>query len=125
MKGKLIVLEAGDASGKATQASLLLSALKQKFPKTILVSFPRYESESSFLVRKYLSGDLGSMDDITAKQAALFYAMDRFASYRMEWKEFYENGGNVILDRYVPSNMVHQAARMMEDIHAEGSLYKG
>ena len=115
-KGKIIAIEAGDASGKATQARLLFEKLKEIYlDKVHLISFPRYSSESSFFVREYLSGNFGNLSEIGKKEAALFYAMDRYASYHKEWKELYESGDVFVMDRYVPSNIVHQAAKDMED----------
>lgn len=112
MKGFLIVLEGIDGSGKATQASLLESCLRSEGKRVRRVSFPDYESESSALVRMYLKGDFGSdPSDVNPYAASLFFALDRFASYRMKWKSFYEEGGIVIADRYTTSNMVHQMTK--------------
>lgn len=112
MKGILIVLEGIDGSGKETQASLLEEKLKTQGKKVMHVSFPDYESPSSSLVKMYLHGDFGSNpEDVNPYAASLFYAVDRFASYRTKWKSFYENGGIVIADRYTTSNMVHQMTK--------------
>lgn len=112
MKGTLIVLEGIDGSGKETQASLLEEKLKTQGKKVMHVSFPDYESPSSSLVKMYLHGDFGSSpEDVNPYAASLFYAVDRFASYRTKWKSFYENGGIVIADRYTTSNMVHQMTK--------------
>ena len=112
MKGTLIVLEGIDGSGKATQAALLESKLKEIGRRVMRISFPDYESQSSALVKMYLAGDFGNNpNDVNPYAASLFYAVDRFASFRMKWKDFYENGGIVIADRYVTSNMVHQMTK--------------
>lgn len=112
MKGTLIVFEGIDGSGKETQASLLEKKLKEEGREVIHVSFPDYDSPSSALVKMYLHGDFGSdPGDVNPYAASLFYAVDRFASYRMKWKSFYENGGIVIADRYTTSNMVHQMTK--------------
>lgn len=112
MKGTLIVLEGIDGSGKETQATLLEEKLKGQGRRVMHVSFPDYESPSSSLVKMYLHGDFGSSpNDVNPYAASLFYAVDRFASYRMKWKSFYENGGIVIADRYTTSNMVHQMTK--------------
>ena len=112
MKGTLIVLEGIDGSGKETQASLLEKKLKEQGKKVMHVSFPDYDSPSSSLVKMYLHGDFGSdPGDVNPYAASLFYAVDRFASYRMKWKSFYEKGGIVIADRYTTSNMVHQMTK--------------
>lgn len=112
MKGTLIVLEGIDGSGKETQASLLEKKLKEKGREVMHISFPDYESPSSALVKMYLKGDFGkNPEDVTPYAASLFYAVDRFASYRMKWKDFYQRGGIIIADRYTTSNMVHQMTK--------------
>ncbi|MGN1115933.1 MAG: dTMP kinase, partial [Candidatus Ornithomonoglobus sp.] len=75
--------------------------------------FPAYESESSALVKMYLSGKFGSgPQDVNAYTASTFYAVDRFATYRMDWKRDYDAGTVIVADRYVPSNMIHQASKI-------------
>ena len=108
-KGKLIVLEGLDGSGKATQAKLLAAHLKEQGFSVREITFPNYESDSSALVKMYLSGQFGQHpDDVNAYAASSFYAVDRYASYKKDWGSFYENGGIVIADRYTTSNAVHQ-----------------
>lgn len=112
MKGTLIVLEGIDGSGKETQASLLEKKLKEKGREVMHISFPDYKSPSSTLVKMYLKGDFGkNPEDVNPYAASLFYAVDRFASYRMKWKDFYQKGGIIIADRYTTSNMVHQMTK--------------
>ncbi|WP_053954882.1 dTMP kinase [Inediibacterium massiliense] len=113
MNGKLFVIESGvDASGKATQSEKIYKRLLEEKVKVKKITFPNYDSDSSALVKMYLNGDFGQKpDDVNPYTASTFYAVDRFASYRMEWKEFLEDGGIVIADRYTTSNMVHQASK--------------
>ena len=112
MKGTLIVLEGIDGSGKETQSSLLEKKLKEKGRDVMHISFPDYKSPSSALVKMYLKGDFGkNPEDVNPYAASLFYAVDRFASYRMKWKDFYQKGGIIIADRYTTSNMVHQMTK--------------
>lgn len=112
MKGTLIVLEGIDGSGKEIQASLLEKKLKEKGREVMHISFPDYKSPSSALVKMYLKGDFGkNPEDVNPYAASLFYAVDRFASYRMKWKDFYQKGGIIIADRYTTSNMVHQMTK--------------
>ena len=109
--GKLIVLEGSDGSGKATQTTRLLERLLNLRVKAMRVSFPNYESESSALIRMYLRGDFGeSAESVNPYAASTFYAVDRFASFQ-NWKEFYEDDGIILADRYVGSNMAHQSAK--------------
>lgn len=110
--GTLIVLEGIDGSGKATQSALLEKKLKEAGKDVMHISFPDYVSDSSALVKMYLKGDFGAdPGDVNPYAASLFYAVDRFASYRMKWKDFYEKGGIIIADRYTTSNMVHQMTK--------------
>ena len=112
-KGKLIVLEGLDGSGKATQAKLLAAHLKEQGFSVREITFPNYESDSSALVKMYLSGQFGQHpDDVNAYAASSFYAVDRYASYKKDWGSFYENGGIVIADRYTTSNAVHQCSKL-------------
>lgn len=114
--GKLIVIEGVDSSGKATQTKLLCERLLREGKQVRQVSFPDYESEFSVPVKRYLAGDLGkNPEDVNAYAASVFYAIDRYASFRQKWREFYENGGIVIADRYVTSNLVHQASKIEGD----------
>ena len=109
---KLIVLEGLDGSGKGTQARLLADELRKDGIPTREVSFPDYRSDSSALVRMYLSGAFGSdPGDVNAYAASSFYAVDRFASYRLDWRKDYE-GGVIIADRYTTSNAIHQCSKL-------------
>ena len=112
-KGKLIVLEGLDGSGKATQAKLLAAHLKGQGFSVREITFPNYESDSSALVKMYLAGQFGQHpDDVNAYAASSFYAVDRYASYKKDWGNFYENGGIIIADRYTTSNAVHQCSKL-------------
>lgn len=113
MQGKLITLEGLDGAGKGTHTQLLLEKLGAQGRRIRKVSFPRYEKESSALVRLYLSGAFGQKPgDVNAYAASTFFAVDRFASYKEDWKEFYENGGVVLADRYTTSNAIHQCSKL-------------
>ena len=114
-RGTLIVIEGLDGSGKATQAKLLFESLRQQGRDVRQVSFPDYDSDSSALVKMYLAGDFGSEPgDVNAYAASTFFAVDRYASFKKNWREFYENGGIVIADRYTTSNAVHQCSKLPE-----------
>ncbi len=115
MAGKLIVIEGLDGSGKATQAQKLYEVLQAKGECVMKVSFPDYESDSSALVRMYLSGEFGTDPNaVNPYAASSFYAVDRFASYANNWKQFYLDGGIVIADRYTTSNAIHLCAKLPE-----------
>ena len=114
-KGKLIIIEAGDGSGKATQTQKLYEHLQADGYKVHKVEFPDYKADSSMLVRMYLNGDFGQhVDDVNAFAASTFFAVDRYASYRMKWKKYYEAGDIILADRYTTSNMVHQDVKITD-----------
>ena len=111
--GRLIVFEGTDGSGKATQTELLCQTLEKQGIPFRRLSFPRYSEESSALIRLYLGGAFGSHpDDVNAYAASTFYAVDRYASYKQDWGEYYRQGGLLIADRYTTSNAVHQTSKL-------------
>ncbi len=113
--GKLIVIEGLDGSGKSTQLELLPQNLLKKGIESQTVSFPDYDSDSSALVKMYLSGHFGKKpSDVNAYAASLFYAVDRFASYKTAWGDYYNQDGIIISGRYTTSNAVHQTSKMPE-----------
>lgn len=115
MSGKLIVFEGTDGSGKSTQFSLLCQSLEKRGTAFQRLVFPQYSEPSSALIRMYLGGEFGSHPgDVNAYAASAFFAVDRFASYRKVWGEYYQQGGLVLSDRYTTSNAVHQASKMPE-----------
>ena len=115
-KGKLIVLEGLDGSGKATQAKLLAEHLAAQGVPVQKITFPDYASDSSALVKMYLAGQFGQHpDDVNAYAASSFYAVDRYASYKTSWGSFYEQGGVIIADRYTTSNAVHQCSKLPQE----------
>lgn len=126
MKGTIIVIEGTDGSGKKTQTQLLFENLKSQGYSVIMHSLPSYESQSSGGVKMYLEGKLGqTADSVSPKQASILFAADRVASYlnvETGLKAHYENGGIIIFDRYVHSNMVHQACKIKETEEVEEFL---
>ena len=111
--GKLIVIEGTDGSGKSTQFRLLTARLEAENHKFQKLVFPQYAEPSSALIRMYLGGEFGSNpNDVNAYMASTFFAVDRCASYLKDWRDYYENGGILVLDRYTTSNAVHQASKM-------------
>ena len=118
--GKLIVIEGTDGSGKSTQFGLLtkrVAAEGRQFQKLV---FPQYAEESSALIRMYLGGQFGSSPaDVNAYAASAFYAVDRYASYKKVWGQWYEEGGLVLSDRYTTSNAVHQASKEPQENQSE------
>lgn len=121
--GKLFVIDGTDGSGKQTQ----LQKLKERFEKENIeyrtVSFPNYDSPSSSLVKMYLGGEFGSdAKKISPYIASTFYAADRYATFKKDYEEYYQNGGIILADRYTTANMVHQAGKIEDDIEREKFL---
>lgn len=111
--GKLIVFEGTDGSGKSTQFALLTRRLEQEGQRFQRLRFPRYEKESSALIRMYLGGQFGrDPNAVNAYAASMFYAVDRMASYLEDWKTAYEAGEVFLADRYTTSNAVHQGGKL-------------
>jgi dTMP kinase len=110
-RGALIAIEGIDGSGKGTQAALLRDALIARGLKTALISFPRYQ-ETFFGARigDFLNGRFGSLDEVHPFLAATLFAGDRLESRPMLMQAL-ETHDVVVLDRYVASNIAHQAAK--------------
>lgn len=115
--GKLIIIEGTDGSGKQTQTGLLYEKLCEikGSEKVKKISFPNYESKASEPVKMYLAGEFGEKaDSVNAYAASVLFLVDRFASFKTEWEEFYSSGGIVLSDRYTISNMIHQASKIKD-----------
>ena len=113
MKGKLIVIDGLDGSGKATQSALLGKKLQGRGVDARLISFPDYSQPSSALVKMYLAGDFGADPaDVSPYAASSFYAVDRYASYKQFWQADYEGGRVILADRYATSNTIYQMAKL-------------
>lgn len=109
----LIVLEGMDGCGKSTQLELLCRELEEKGLYFRRIAFPRYENESSAMVRRYLNGGFGKKaDGIGPYAASAFFAVDRFASFLEDWKPDREAGIPIICDRYTTSNIIYQGGKL-------------
>lgn len=111
-KGRLIVIEGLDGSGKATQATLLCDYLAQRGQEYRKISFPDYSDPSSQLAQMYLHGEMGSLQQVNPYGASLFFTVDRYASFCRHWREDYEAGKVIVADRYSTSNIPHQMSRL-------------
>jgi len=112
MKHVLITIEGTDGCGKKTQVKRLYDYLKAKKHEVITVSFPNYDSASSGPVKMYLGGEFGETGDcMTAYQASALYAVDRMATMTKLMKSL-EKPTIILFDRYVQSNMIHQAGKI-------------
>ena len=121
MKGKIIVIEGTDCSGKETQTSLLVQRLKKSGREIEHMCFPNYDSPTgkiiggAYLGRNYIGDSVfpEGADKVDPKVAALYYAADRRYN-RQRILELLDSGVDVIIDRYVESNMGHQGAKIFD-----------
>ena len=112
MSGKMIVFEGTDGSGKSTQFKLLCGRVNREGKSFRQLVFPRYDQPSSALIRIYLGGEFGkNPGDVNPYAASAFYAVDRYASLKQDWGNYYQEGGLILTDRYTTSNAVHQGAK--------------
>lgn len=115
-KGKLIVLDGTDGSGKSTQFQMLAERMRAEGANYTDIKFPVYDSPASVLVRRYLAGEYGAnADDVNIYAASMFYAMDRYDAWKKDynrWRSVYEGGGIVIADRYTTANFIHQGGKL-------------
>lgn len=113
--GKLIVIEGTDSSGKETQTKRLFEKLKEKGLKVKKISFPNYDSPACEPVKMYLAGAFGEdAMKVNPYPVSTMYAIDRYASFKTDWEKFYNEDGIIVTDRYVTSNMVHQASKIRD-----------
>lgn len=113
--GKLIIIEGLDGCGKSTQTALLEKYFQNENINYKKIKLPDYESKSSTLVKMYLGGEFGrNADDVNAYAAGAFYAVDRFASYKLDWGRNYEAGTLILADRYATSNSIYQMEKIDE-----------
>ncbi len=112
MNSKLVVIEGLDGSGKSTQFEIIDRILSENNIPHKSISFPDYDKPSSALVRMYLGGEFSkNATDINAYAASSFYAVDRYASYKLYWEDAYKNGELILASRYVTSNAIYQMVK--------------
>lgn len=111
----IVVFEGLDGSGKGTQSNKLSARMSARCVDNALYSFPNYKGTNFGLeVGKYLNGGFGSLDSIPPQFPVMLYAMDRFEMKKSIMEDI-EDGANIIFDRYVPSNIAHQAVKLPEN----------
>lgn len=112
-KGRFIVIEGLDGSGKATQTELICQKFAAQNKKFCKLSFPDYTQPSSALVKMYLNSEFGeNPDEVNVYAASSFYAVDRYASYKKFWEKNYDDCQIIIADRYTTSNAIYQLCRL-------------
>lgn len=114
-KGKLILLDGTDGSGKKTQCDLLVERLKRDGRTIGYVDFPRYGERSAVLVEDYLNGKFGMANEVDPYAASLFYALDRWVAIPGINQDL-AAGKIVIANRYVVSSMGHQAGKIKSQV---------
>lgn len=110
-RGKFIVIEGIDGSGKRTQLDLLARALAQRGHDLSHVSFPNYNGFFGKLVARFLNGEFGPLDSVDPHFAALLYAGDRLES-KPALESALATGKILLSDRYIASNLAHQGSRV-------------
>jgi dTMP kinase len=110
-KGRLIVIEGSDGSGKATQFKKLVARLRREGHRIATFDFPQYDKPSSYFVREYLNGRYGGLGDVGPYRASVFYAVDRF-DVAGKIRAWLASGRIVVMNRYATSNMGHQGAKI-------------
>jgi dTMP kinase len=109
-QGKFFVIDGTDGSGKATQTKLLIERMRRESLPVEMISFPQYGSKSAGPIEEYLAGRFGTPEDVGARRASIFYAVDRYAA-GAKISGWLHGGTNVVADRYVASNMGHQGSK--------------
>jgi dTMP kinase len=113
-KGKFIVIDGTDGSGKATQVGILEERLKKEGYDVVVVDFPQYGNPSAFFVEKYLNGAYGSAEEVGAKRGSLFYALDRYDA-KTQMEKYLQEGKIVLANRYVSASMGHQGGKINDE----------
>ena len=112
-QGKIIVLDGLDGCGKSTQFAALGKLLTEQGETVKPISFPMYDKPSAALVKMYLRGDFSDTPDgVNAYAASSFYAVDRYANYKLDWEKNYTAGELILASRYTTSNAIHQMSKL-------------
>ena len=126
MRGKLIAIEGTDCSGKETQSNLIVKKLNEIGIKTEKFCFPNYDSPTGKIIagpylgkegyeKGYFSEGASNVDPLVA---SLYFIADRKYNIK-EIEEKLNNGINVVVDRYVDSNLAHQGSKIFDENERE------
>ena len=121
VKGKLIVIDGTDGSGKATQTEKLVARLKAEGHSVFMLDFPQYGERSAAMVEDYLTGKFGDAEEVGPYRASIFYACDRFAVSK-DVKKRLERGEICVSNRYVSASMGHQTGKISDDVEKDKFL---
>ena len=117
MRGKLLVIEGTEGSGKETQADLLVKRLNEMGEKAVKMRFPMYDTPTGKIIYEHILNKDGNSyfdEEVDPKALSLYYAADRVNNIG-KINELLDKGVHVVLDRYVESNMAYQASKF-EDV---------
>jgi len=116
------VIEGSDGAGKATQTRLLVERLRQEGRRVETIDFPRYtQNHFGKLLRECLDGHRGDFAKLDPQITSLIYAADRFESSK-QIRQWLEEGADVVADRYVSANMLHQGSKITDEAQREAFL---
>jgi dTMP kinase len=110
-RGKFIVIDGTDGSGKGTQTKLLIDRLRKEGKEVMELDFPQYGKPSAVFVEKYLRGEYGTADEVGPYRGSLFYALDRYDK-SFDVRKWLNEGKIVVSNRYVSANMGHQTGKI-------------
>ena len=115
----LVVLEGLDGAGKSTQVKKLRTYLESRLGSLEYIHFPRYDAPVyGDLISRFLRGDFGSNEQVHPQLVALLFAEDRHGA-APGMKKVLSEGGHILLDRYVYSNIAYQCAKLKDAKEAE------
>ena len=112
-RGKMVVIDGGDSSGKEIQSKRLVNYLKTQGFQIAFLDFPQYEEFNGKVVGEYLAGVFGDVNEVHPKLTSYPYAVDRFTR-RDEINGWRENGIMVVCNRYVSSSLAFMSAKLPE-----------
>lgn len=112
-KGKLVVVDGIDGSGKATQVKLLIKRLRKEKIKTATIDFPQYYNNFfGKAIGRFLNNEFGDAPKTSPYLASVLYAVDRWET-KDKIEKWLKEGRVVILDRYSSSNQIHQGGKIV------------
>ncbi|MBI4276712.1 thymidylate kinase [Candidatus Uhrbacteria bacterium] len=110
-KGKLIIIDGSDGTGKATQTTMLVARLRREGHHVKMMDFPRYGKKSASLVEEYLNGKFGTAKEVGPYRSSIFFAVDRYAA-SPTIRRALDHSRIVIANRYVTSSMAHRGGEI-------------
>lgn len=116
---KFIIIEWIDWSWKTIQVKMLQEYYESIWKKVLVLDYLRYEDESCIWVKRYLGGEYGEINSVSLYQASMFYAMDRVDNYLKKLRDIWNNYDIVLWNRSTTSNLIHQWAKILENLHTQ------